>query len=43
MYLSIVLETIAGKVGNTVIPNHREHSDNRFTGYQQRRFDCNRA
>ena len=41
MYLSIAPETIVGKVGNTVIPNHRKHSDNRRIGYQQKRFGCN--
>ena len=43
MYLSIVPQTIVGKVGNTVIPNHRQYSDNRSIGYQQKRFDCNRT
>ena len=43
MYLNIVPETIVCKVGNTVIPNHRYHSNNRHIGHQQKRFECNRT
>ena len=39
MHLRIVPETIVGKVEKTVVPNHREHCDNRCIAYQKKRFD----